>query len=76
MSEERGPGHTKFIANEDGSISRRRWNDPSWTNRFANPEELKGPLGPERIAYLLARAYQMGRDDQQEIIRSAIGCSK
>jgi hypothetical protein len=76
MSVERGPGYTQFIPNDDGSISVRHWNDPSWTNPLADRESLTGGLAASNIAHLLARAYQMGRNDQQEIIRSAIGCSK
>lgn len=76
MGEEKGPGHTKFIANEDGSIWRRQWNDPSWTTRYCDASDLVGALAPDRITRMLADAYEMGRDDQREIVRRAIGASK
>lgn len=68
MAEQRGPGHTSYIANEDGSISRRRWNDPAWTNHLvgANPSAWK-------IASLLREAYLDGLRDKAEQFRRVIG---
>lgn len=75
MAGQVGPGNTQFIPNDDGSISVRRWNDPSWTTRFAEAPNLDGKFAPSLISHLLARAYEMGRDDQRQIIRNAIGTS-
>jgi hypothetical protein len=68
-----GPGQTRFIPNEDGSITLRRWNDLGWSTRFADTCDLTGKMAPENITRLLARAYQMGMDDKATIIRQAIG---
>jgi hypothetical protein len=68
-----GPGKTRFIPNEDGSITARRWNDESWSTRFADAHDLTGKQAPKHIARLLARAYQMGMDDKATIIKQAIG---
>lgn len=73
MTEQTGPGHTRFIPNEDGSISVKRWNDKGWVNRFADAHDLSGKLAPERITRLLARAYKMGMEDKATIIKRAIG---
>ena len=67
-----GPGKTRFIPNGDGSLSLRRWNDPSWETHFASPHDLTGPSAGENITRLLAKAYQMGMEDKVSLIRSAL----
>lgn len=67
-----GPGKTQFIPNEDGSISVRRWNDPAWTTHFMDAYGLTGGLAATNVAYLLARAYQMGMDDKRDLIKQAL----
>lgn len=69
---ETGPGKTRFIPNEDGSISVRRWNDPAWHTSWARAEELTGKMAGENITRLLARAYQMGMEDKATIIKAAL----
>jgi hypothetical protein len=73
MSDDTGPGKTKFIPNDDGSISLKRWNDAGWVTRFADAQDLQGNLAPSHIAHLLARAYHMGMDDKASLIKQAIG---
>lgn len=68
-----GPGKTQFVPNEDGSISVRRWNDPAWTTHFMDASELNDEgLAATNVAYLLARAYQMGMDDKRDLIKQAL----
>jgi hypothetical protein len=67
-----GPGKTRFLPNADGSISLRRWNDPSWTTHFASGRDLTGPTAGENITRLLAKAYQMGLEDKASLIRAAM----
>lgn len=73
MSTDTGPGKTRFIANEDGSITLKRWNNDGWMTRFADAQDLQGKMAPERITWLLAKAYKMGMDDKSTIIKQAIG---
>lgn len=68
-----GPGKTRFIPNDDGSISLKRWNDDGWVTQFSDAHSLKGPRGPQNTTRLLARAYQMGMEDKATIIKQAIG---
>lgn len=65
-----GPGETRFIATEEGGISRRMWNDPSWQTAFASKHDL---ANPQVIAMLLRRAYEDGFADRGVLIRRAIG---
>lgn len=64
-----GPGETQYIQNDDGSISKRRWNDPAWTTHLADAE----PIPAWRVAYLLRQAYLEGWDDRAVSIRNALG---
>lgn len=64
-----GPGETKYITNDDGSISKRRWNDPAWTTHLADAE----PIPAWRVAYLLRQAYLEGWNDRAVSIRNALG---
>lgn len=64
-----GPGETQYIPNDDGSISKRRWNDPAWTTHLADAE----PIPAWRVAYLLRQAYLEGWDDRAVSIRNALG---
>lgn len=70
---ETGPGKTRFIPNEDGSITLRRWNDAGWCTLLAEAHSLRGAGATERFTRLLAEAYQMGLDDKASIIKQAIG---
>jgi len=64
-----GPGHTEFVPNDDGSISQRRWNDPSWTTRMLDSESLT----PSQVAHALRAAYLAGFEDRATFILSALG---
>lgn len=63
-----GPGHTRFVPLEDGSIVRRRWNDPTWSNRFATADDLKSA---SHVAELLRAAYVEGFNDRVDCIAMA-----
>lgn len=67
-----GPGKTRFLANADGSLSVRRWNDPSWQTYLASAHELTGTAATATITRLLAEAYKMGMEDKATIIRQAL----
>uniref|UniRef100_A0AB74UM59 Uncharacterized protein n=1 Tax=Caulobacter phage BL57 TaxID=3348355 RepID=A0AB74UM59_9VIRU len=69
----RGPGHTKFFASDDGKlVMRSLHNDPAWTQPVAHDE---APLPAWKVASLLQDAYDLGRREQQEIVRRAIGAA-
>jgi hypothetical protein len=68
MTAAKGPGLTRWQANEDGSISCIRWNDPSWHTAFMDKHSMQ----PTWIALKLHDAYEMGRKDQAELMRRAI----
>jgi hypothetical protein len=68
MSEQKGPGETRWEANPDGSIDCIRHNDPSWRSQFINHFSLT----PSIVASSLREAYQMGRWDQAALVRRAI----
>ncbi|ARB14240.1 hypothetical protein Ccr5_gp022 [Caulobacter phage Ccr5] len=73
MSDERGPGHTKFYASEDGKhVMRCLNNDPAWVSPVVHDE---APLPAWKVASMLQDAYNLGKREQQEIIRRAIGAS-
>jgi len=72
MADSIGPGKTRFIPNDDGSLSLRRWNDPAWQTRFADAHELTGHRAGENITRLLAKAYTMGMEDKATIIKDAL----
>jgi hypothetical protein len=65
-----GPGETHYVSNEDGSISRIRWNDHSWTTRFVSTESA---ARPDCVARKLRDAYIEGWADRGISIRSALG---
>lgn len=65
-----GAGHTLYFANEDGSISRSTWNDPSWSNRIIEKADL---MSPHIVANLLQEAYKAGYEERGIVIRNAIG---
>ena len=56
-----GPGQTRFLVNDDKSISSQRWNDPSWRTVFMSQFDLSNP---HVIASALRRAYVMGYNDR------------
>lgn len=68
-----GPGKTRFIPNEDGSISLKRWNDDGWVTRLADAQDLSGKLAAENVCRLLRTAYQMGLEERATLIKQAIG---
>lgn len=73
MSEPKGPGETRYIANEDGSITRRFQNDPAWACRVTFSTE---DLTPSRVAWLLAEAHKLGWDERGLAVRRALGVSE
>lgn len=69
MSEQaRGPGETRWEADDEGRITCIRWNNPSWRTRFMDGYDMN----PSSVALKLHQAYEMGRKDQAELLRRVV----
>lgn len=71
--EPRGPGETTYhVSDDDGRITKKRWNDPAWETHVATFSELR----PWEIASLLRKAYLEGFDDRATLIRGVLGVNQ
>ena len=68
MEDAKGPGCTRWEADDNGGITCIRWNDPSWRTHFMDKHELTA----WSVASKLKDAYEAGRRDQAELMRRAI----
>jgi hypothetical protein len=68
----KGPGHTTWEANDDGSITQRYHGDDCWATRLMNPDEVV----PWRVASALREAYLMGMEDKAEQMWRVLGVPK